>query len=138
VTSKIRIVESTEPKFRLTPSTEPDVSAAAVARALGAEPAGPPTGFAVITFAALRARVAALIAAGGPGGAGRDPFDFAPHLRASLDQLTAELRADGLVITPAQLAAALLEMSVEVARADRAAVAARLRERAARAGGQPT
>ena len=137
MTNRIRIAESTEPKFRLAPSTEPDVSAADVARALGAEPVGPPSGFAGITFAALRARVAALIAARGPSAPGRHPFDFAPHLRTSLDQLTAELRAEGVVTTPAELAVALLEMSVEVARADRAAVAAKLRERAG-SGGQPS
>jgi len=60
MTIELRIAESTEPKIRIAPSTEPDVSAADVARALGAEPVGPPSPVTSQTFPAILARVAAL------------------------------------------------------------------------------
>ena len=141
MSAKIRLVESTEPKIRLAPSTEPPLDADAVARALGAEPVGPPGPESAFTFAAIRARVAALIAARGQAAGPRVPLDVGPVLRASVDELTAALHAAGTPATPSEVAQVLLEVSVELSRTDRSfrdVLAARLRERAARSGGQPS
>jgi hypothetical protein len=141
VSAKIRLVESTEPKIRLAPSTEPALDADAVAHALGAEPVGPPGPAAAFTFAAIRARVAALIARRGQATGPRAPMDLEPTLRASVDELTDALHAAGTPATPSEVAQALLEVSVELSHTDRSfrdLLAARLRERAARSGGQPS
>jgi hypothetical protein len=60
--NEFRLVESTEPKIRLAPSTEPRPDPADIARALGAEAVGPPSPFVGLTFAEIRTRVAALTA----------------------------------------------------------------------------
>lgn len=138
---KIRLVESTEPKIRLAPSTEPPIDADAVARALGAEPVGPSGHAAAFTFAAVRARVAAVIARRGQAAGPRVPMDLEPTLRASVNELADALHATGTPATPSDVAQALLEVSVELSNTDRSfrdAVTARLRERAARSGGQPS
>ncbi|HJZ91499.1 MAG TPA: hypothetical protein VKE40_11550 [Gemmataceae bacterium] len=116
--------------------TQPRVDPALVADALGAEPVGPPGTYAAITFAAVRARVAALVAARGQNPGPRVPVDVGPALRASLDELTAELRADGTTATPSEVAQVLLEMSIELSKKDRSALVAKLRERAAKSAGQ--
>lgn len=118
--------------------TQPRVDPEEVARALGAEPAGPPGPEAAFTFAAIRARVAALIATRGQRNGPRGSMSFAPVLRESIDELTAALHADGAPATPSEVAEVLLEMSIEWAKKDRSLLVEKLRERAARSGGQPS
>lgn len=132
---------STQPRLIDTGPTQPRVDPDEVARALGAEPVGPPGPEAAFTFAAIRARVAALIARRGQTSGPRVPLDLEPTLRASVDELTTALHAAGTPATPSEVAQALLEVSVELSRTDRSfrdVLTARLRERAARSGGQPS
>jgi hypothetical protein len=135
MTESFRVAESTEPRFRLTPSTEPDLSAADVARALGAEPVGPPSAQPGATFATLRSRAAACLA---PALAASDKVELDPQLRVNLDRLSAEFRAEGLQLTSSELARRLLRISVAEADADRKTALAKLRSRDNRPGGQPT
>ena len=138
-----RIVDTGPTQRRIvdTGPAQPLVDPNAVARALGAEPAGPPGPQAAFTFAAIRARVATLIARRGEVSGPRVPMDLEPTLQASVDELTDALHAAGTPATPSEVAQVLLEVSVELSRTDRSfqdMLAARLRERAARTGGQPS
>jgi hypothetical protein len=138
MTPTFRVAESTEPQFRLAPSTEPDVSAADVARALGAEPVGPPSGEKSMTFATLRARAAACLADEPLGMTPCDKIELDPQLRLRLNRLSAVFGAEGLQLTSTELAQRLLQISVAEADADRKAALAKLRSRENGPGGQPT
>lgn len=138
MSAEIRLAESSEPKIRLAPSTEPPVDPDAVARALGAESVGAPGPGPYFTFAEIRARVAAVIARRGQSAGPRVPLDVGPGLRASVDEITADLHATGTPATPSEVAQVLLEMSIEWSKKDPSMLVAKLRERAARSGGQPS
>lgn len=139
-----RRIEDTGPTQRRIEDTgpaQPLVDPDAMAHALGAEPVGPPGPAAAFTFAAIRARVAALIARRDQTTGPRVPMDLEPAVRASVDELTTALQAAGTPATPSEVAQVLLEVSVELSRTDRSfrdVLTARLRERAARTGGQPS
>lgn len=138
--SQRRLIDTgpTQPRVVDTGPTQPRVDPEMVARALGAEPVGPAGANPGFTFADVRARVAALIATRDQNTGPRVRMDVGPVLRDSIDELTAELHAEGTPATPSEVAEVLLEMSIEWARTNRAVLAAKLRERAARAGGQPS
>lgn len=133
-----RVAESTVPKLRVRPSTEPSLSGEEVMVALGAELMGPSSECGGTTFSHIRERVASLFTERRPISFHREAVHFSEGVADSLRQLTAALQAEGVSITSPELAEFLVGISLQTF--DSADLAAKLRERSKRVtiSGQPT
>jgi hypothetical protein len=118
---------------------QPRIDAAAVAAALGAETVGREMPFPSITLAMLRERAAALIAERKPDDRlANDSVDLDPALRATVRRITTELRAEGVTMTPSELASTLLRTAIQWFDADRRRKLESLQCGESPDGGQPT